>query len=201
MHRHVERELTRARLGAGATQAAASVRDVAERVINVVRRTPAGLDLNWCVDVPETLHARIDPDDLAEALGNLIENAAHYARSRIGVSAGRKGGEILVEIADDGPGIPQERVAEARTRGSRLDASSSGAGLGLAIVSEIMEAWEGSLSLQLGTPGLRACVRLQPLEAANDISAKDSTHQGDPRAPLRVPPFPNDEDATQARAQ
>jgi signal transduction histidine kinase len=51
MNRHVERELTRARLGTSGGQACADVQEVAERVIDVVRRTPAGQQLAWCVDI------------------------------------------------------------------------------------------------------------------------------------------------------
>ncbi len=89
MHRHIERELTRARLAPDTGLARANVRDVAERVINVVRRTPSGQHLTWSVDIPDDLVAPIDADDLAEALGNLVENAARHAQSRVGVEGGR----------------------------------------------------------------------------------------------------------------
>jgi signal transduction histidine kinase len=135
---------------------------VVERVINVIQRTPAGRVLTWCVDVPSALTGRIDPDDLAEALGNLVENAAHHAQSRVEVWGCRSRDHVLVTITDDGPGIPAQRIAEALTRGGRLDTSSSGAGLGLAIVSDIAEAWGACFSIEAGTPGLRASLRLRP---------------------------------------
>ena len=161
MHRHVERELNRARLDAGTAEARADVRDVAERVITVVRRTPCGRQLTWDVDVPPSLRARIDPDDLAEALGNLIENAAHHARSRIRIAGCSSDDHVLVTVVDDGPGIPAERVAEALTRGNRLDTLGSGAGLGLAIVSDIAEAWGAGLSVEPAAPGLQASLKLR----------------------------------------
>jgi signal transduction histidine kinase len=161
MHRHVERELTRARLGAGTLQARADVREVADRVVNVVRRTPAGRKLTWSVDMPDALFARVDPDDLAEAFGNLMENAAHHARTRIGVCGAKTDDHVLVRITDDGPGIAEEDIGQALARGGRLDTSGSGAGLGLAIVSDIAEAWGASFSLENATPGLRACLRLR----------------------------------------
>jgi len=161
MHRQVERELTRTRIAAGHGHLpAADVRQVAERVINVVRRTPCGQSVTWHIDVPRELGARIDADDLAEMLGNLIENAARHARSSVTVSATFDGDHVLVRIIDDGPGIPPERLAEALSRGGRLDSSGSGAGLGLAIVSDIAEAWGGSLSIEDAKPGVSACIRL-----------------------------------------
>jgi signal transduction histidine kinase len=161
MHRHVERELNRARLRAGAVQVSADVREVAERVINVVRRTACGRELAWDIDVSPSLRARIDPDDLAEALGNLLENAARHARSRVGVLACSSGDGVLIKIVDDGPGIPAERVAEALTRGKRLDTLGSGRGLGLAIVSDIAEAWGARLAIEPAAPGLQASLKLE----------------------------------------
>jgi signal transduction histidine kinase len=161
MHRHVERALMRARLAAGAFHTRAEVRTVAERVINVVRRTPTGRQLTWSIDVSGDLFARIDADDLAEVLGNLLENAARHARSCVGISGRRERDHVLVRITDDGPGIPAERVAEALARGVRLDASSSGAGLGLAIVSDIAETWGASFCFEHGGPGTKANLRLR----------------------------------------
>jgi signal transduction histidine kinase len=161
MHRHVERELTRTRLGAGTLQTNADVREIADRVVNVVRRTPAGRKLNWSVDVPHALLARVDPDDLAEAFGNLMENAAHHAQTRVGVWGAKMDDHVLVRITDDGPGIAAEHIGQALARGGRLDTSGSGAGLGLAIVSDIAEAWGATFSIEDAKPGLRACLRLR----------------------------------------
>jgi signal transduction histidine kinase len=161
MHRHVERELTRTRLGAGTLQASADVREVADRVVNVVRRTPAGRKLTWSVDVPGALLARVDPDDLAEAFGNLIENAAHHAQTRVAVWGARMDDHVVVRITDDGPGIAAEHIGQALARGGRLDSGGSGAGLGLAIVSDIAEAWGASFSIENAAPGLRASLTLR----------------------------------------
>jgi signal transduction histidine kinase len=161
MHRHIDRELTRARLAAGTAYARADVCEVAERVVNVVRRTPDGQRLDWSVDIPRDLLGRIDADDLAEALGNLIENAARHAQSRVRVSGGADGEHALVAVTDDGHGIPPDRLAEALRRGGRLDGSRSGTGLGLAIVSEIAEAWGAGFSLEDARPGVRAILRLR----------------------------------------
>jgi signal transduction histidine kinase len=159
MHRQVERELTRTRIAADPGHTRADVRQVAERVIDVVRRTPNGQNVTWEIDIPDYLAARIDADDLAELLGNLIENAARHAVLRVQISGTAHQDHVLVSIADDGPGIPAERRAEALRRGGRLDVSSSNTGLGLAIVSDIAEAWGATLSLEDAKPGLRANLR------------------------------------------
>jgi signal transduction histidine kinase len=67
--------------------------------------------------VPTDLYARIDADDLAEALGNLIENAAQQASTRIAVTGKRERDMIVVTVSDDGPGIPMARREAALRRG------------------------------------------------------------------------------------
>jgi len=154
MQRHVERELARARLATGSGQAVSNVSEVIGRVVSVVSRTPAGSALDWDIDVNKQAHAAIDPDDLAEALGNLLENAARHAQSRISVGTFSEDGRITIRIVDDGPGIPEDRIDRMPERGVRLDQSAGGAGLGLAIVQEIAETWDGTFRLRPMTPGL-----------------------------------------------
>ncbi|WP_306029238.1 HAMP domain-containing sensor histidine kinase [Stappia sp. MMSF_3263] len=171
MRRHVERELVRARIASGRAAADLSVgarpADVARSVVAVVARTPAGSRLDWRIDIPPLASLRIDPDDLAEALGNLAENAARHARSRVAftLEAEPGAGMAALVLRDDGPGMARERIAELVARGGRLDlvgsgaagtraesgrpgpGTGSGAGLGLAIVTDIAEAWGGRLSI------------------------------------------------------
>ncbi|GIK95937.1 MAG: histidine kinase [Alphaproteobacteria bacterium] len=156
MRRHVDRELARARMAAGAPNARAKVAEVAGRVTAVVARTPDGARLGWRVEIDPALVARIDPDDLAEALGNLLENAARHARSAVGISATGGAGRTGIVVRDDGPGIPPERLQDALARGGRVDESGGGAGLGLAIVQDIAEAWGGRLEIRTTASGLEA---------------------------------------------
>ena len=159
MRRHVERELARARLAAGDVRAEADVLAVAERVSGVVARTPAGARLLWDLDVPTESRAGIDADDLAEALGNLVENAARHAAGRVRIEAARSNGRLELAVVDDGPGIAEADRAAALARGGRLD-ERVGSGLGLAIVQDIAAAWGGTLRLEDAAPGLRAVLIL-----------------------------------------
>ncbi|MCB1494868.1 MAG: HAMP domain-containing histidine kinase [Bauldia sp.] len=156
MRRHVDRELARARTAAGTPDARADVAEVTRRVLAVITRTPNGARLDWTPDIPPGTTARIDADDLAEALGNLVENAARHARTAVAIGAEHKGDLTVITIADDGPGIPEERLGEALARGTRLDRMGDGAGLGLAIVRDIAEAWSGRFTLRNGENGLEA---------------------------------------------
>ncbi len=147
MRRHVERELARARLAGGGGDARADVAAVVDAVLGVIVRTPAGAALTWSADIPAGTVARIHPDDLAEALGNLVENAARHAESRVAVRCVGAGDGLAVEVVDDGPGIAAGRIDGLTARGARLDVHADGAGLGLAIVGDIAEAWGGRLTL------------------------------------------------------
>lgn len=160
MRRHVDRELARARLATGGGDAGARVGAVVDAVLAVLVRTPAGAALSWATEIDPELTARIDPDDLAEVLGNLLENAARHARRCVGVRATETGEEVIVTVEDDGPGIAEGAIETALARGGRLDQSGDGAGLGLAIVGDIAEAWGGRLSLASATTGTTATLML-----------------------------------------
>jgi signal transduction histidine kinase len=106
----------------------------------------------------EKHHAR-DRADLAEALGNLLDNASRHAVSRVRVTAypGPAGASIVIE--DDGKGIAPEARSNVLERGARLDQRGEGAGLGLAIVLDVLEAYGWRLVLDdsdLG--GLKATI-------------------------------------------
>ena len=159
MRRQVERSLSRARIGTATSSARADVGKIAGQVANVVGRTPNGLKLNWQIDVAPQITAPIDADDLAEVLGNLLENAAKHAHSRVMISARSELDCVSLEIIDDGVGIPPEQVTEAKTRGGRLDELKQGTGLGLAIVTEIVETWGGGFSIENNQPGMKAILR------------------------------------------
>ncbi|SFN57565.1 Signal transduction histidine kinase [Cohaesibacter marisflavi] len=116
---------------------------------------------------------RGEEQDLEEMIGNLVDNACKWASSRVVVSLTegleeaavkrpqkknanvRKWLSIIVE--DDGPGISEGKIDEALKRGKRLDESKPGSGLGLSIVTEIANLYQGTFSLERASlGGLRA---------------------------------------------
>ncbi len=160
IRRHVERELARARIAPGVGgPASCRVADVAARVVSVVARMPGGDRLAFGIEVPDGFEAPIDDGDLSEILGNLLENAARFARSSITVTASADAAGTLITIADDGPGIASADREAALARGARLD-ESGGTGLGLAITSDIVAAYGGTLTLGDAGPGLTVSIQL-----------------------------------------
>jgi signal transduction histidine kinase len=109
------------------------------------------------IEAPEDLPAsvRCDGKYLARALINVLRNAAKYARSRVALTIERSDGRTVINIDDDGPGVPpaeRQRLFEPFTRveGSR-GRDSGGVGLGLAIVKSIAE-WHGGQALITDSP-------------------------------------------------
>lgn len=160
MRQHVERELSKARRATSMRVARAHVPTAIDQVVRVVQMTPQGQNIEWHTEICEHVHANIDIDDLSEAIGNVIENAARHARHVLSIKCHLDASDVIIEVCDDGPGIPEERQAEALSRGGRLDERGSGAGLGLAIVQDILESYNGTLSLRNNNPGLCATLRV-----------------------------------------
>jgi two-component system sensor histidine kinase PhoQ len=96
--------------------------------------------------VPEDLTVRADERDLMEMLGNLLENAFKYTSTRIRVSGEKQDGLTLV-IEDDGPGIEAELREQVLNRGTRADEIQPGQGIGLAMVQELVAAYQGRLAI------------------------------------------------------
>ncbi len=159
MQRHVDRELVRARIDVGRRVARVpiSVRSVADRVVGTLRRTPKGEALRWSLSVPDNCQAAIDADDLAELVGNLLDNACKWASHQVCLTVDQDTAQTRIIVEDDGPGVPREKIGELGQRGIRLDERVQGSGQGLAIVSDIIAAYGGQLVISNKEPhGLRS---------------------------------------------
>ena len=122
--------------------------------------SPGGEQLSFKVDIADDLMASIDEGDLSEILGNLVENAVRYAKSEVRVDASATSGGVVIAVADDGPGIPEADRQSALSRGVQLDSKGGSSGLGLAIVSDIVEAYGGRLDMANANPGLVVTISL-----------------------------------------
>lgn len=159
MRRHVDRELARARIQTAGPASGAVPAEIAGKLIGVLRRTPAGAGLDWQLDAAPGLRARIDPGDLTEAMGALMENAMRHARSRVQITVRAEAPRLVIAIRDDGPGVAEAELASLTRRGLSLDPSGQGQGIGLAMVADITDAAQGELSLQNAQPGFLAELR------------------------------------------
>jgi signal transduction histidine kinase len=108
-----------------------------------------------------------DPTLLAQAVGNLIDNALKYAGEQGSVIVGIQysaDGAIEICVADDGPGIPETEKPKVAQRFYRGDASrgTPGVGLGLSLVQAVAKLHGGTLELTDNFPGLRARMLIEP---------------------------------------
>ena len=146
----LETELARARAAAAREtliHAEAAPFAVVERLVAVVERTAEGERLIFDVEIQADLRAPVSEDVLTEMLGALIENAARFARRQVRVRGVATPDGVRLSIDDDGPGMEEGRAEAALMRGGRLDEAGPGHGLGLAIVSDLIEASAGALVL------------------------------------------------------
>lgn len=168
--RLVTQLLDLSRVEAGASPLVVSDVDVAAFVADVVAEAAAGHpDAVFEADVAPGLRAAADRDRLHQVVANLLDNAARHGPDGRPVTvtarpSGQAGGLVL-EVADEGPGIPPDervRVFERFSRGSASGARSGGTGLGLAIASWATGLHGGDITV-LDTPsGCRIRVVIPP---------------------------------------
>ena len=163
MRRQIDYHLAHAR--AAASGATPGVRtSVAESVDGLKRtmdRLHADRGISITTEVDPAHAVRGQREDLDEMLGNLLDNACKWARTRVIVRSSLDAGSVVITVDDDGPGLdPAMREAVLR-RGVRADEAAPGSGLGLAIVRDLASVYGGSISLGTSAAGgLRATLRL-----------------------------------------
>ncbi len=162
MRRHIEHNLWRARL-AGAPPGVATpvaVAPVVNDLMFAFAHTYRERNLSQSIDVEAGAAFLGERDDLIELLGNVLDNAHRFARSRVAVSARRQGGRLSLSIVDDGPGLsPKDRGSEdSDTARGRAPQDK---GLGLVIAREIVETYGGTISFDpAGGSGLAVSIQL-----------------------------------------
>ena len=81
-------------------------------------------------------------EDMEEVIGNILENGCKYGKTRIRISIIKVSDvEVIIQISDDGEGLPTKKMNEVFARGFRLDEQTQGTGLGLNIVKDIVEVY------------------------------------------------------------
>jgi two-component system sensor histidine kinase PhoQ len=125
------------------------------------------------VNVEPGMQFRGDTGDFLELAGNLLDNACKWCDKKVRISvvpsAGAKSiaSGLVLSVSDDGPGIPQDAADALLQRGMRLDESTPGHGIGLAVVKEIAHSYGGQLAIKdskLG--GAEITVSIPPVTSA-----------------------------------
>lgn len=170
MREQVNHYLDRARIAARTNiiGAVAEVEPVIARLVRAMTRIHEDRGLDLAADVPDGLRFKGEQQDLEEIVGNLLDNACKWARSKVSVSvtvtrtpSDDEDGRFVIHIDDDGPGLSAEQRSEAVRRGRRLDETKPGSGLGLSIVTDLVGLYDGAVRLDRSPDGgLRAEIEL-----------------------------------------
>jgi signal transduction histidine kinase len=163
MRRQVDYHLAHARAAAsGATPGARCAVNVSvEGLVRTLQRLYAERGVAIHVDVPPRHSVRTQREDLDEMLGNLLDNACTWARSRVTVGSSEQGASVVISVDDDGPGLAAAMREKVLQRGVRADEAAPGSGFGLAIVCELAELYGGSIVLDASPlGGVRARLQL-----------------------------------------
>ncbi|MFM2257661.1 MAG: hypothetical protein RIQ28_1508 [Pseudomonadota bacterium] len=167
MRRQVDHHLARARAVGrrGHSHSRAEVWQSLESVERAVGRLYRHVRLDMAGS--KDLAVRVERQDLDEMLGNLVENAAKYGGGSVFVTVEDAGDMARILIEDDGRGIPEVERARIFDRGVRLDTSKPGTGLGMAIVRDVAEIYNGSIELDESEDMGGLLVRLELPKAAS----------------------------------
>ena len=138
---------------------------MADKLAASLRKVYADKRLELELDIAPDCRLVGDEGDLVEILGNLMDNACKWARENVHVRATEDRG-LLLTVEDDGPGVKQGDLQRLQRRGERLDESTVGHGLGLAIAQDIIRFYGGDIvfdrSPELGGLRVRVSLPSQP---------------------------------------
>lgn len=154
MQQLIERELRRARIaGEGPIGAYFIPATEIQPLLDTLQKIYHQKDLAIETNIPSDSILPFDREDMLELLGVLLDNACKWARVRVILTI-QTGDRLIVKIEDDGNGVSDTLIAQLTQRGTRLDESVSGHGLGLAIAQDIIDQYHGTMdfgrSNQLG---------------------------------------------------
>lgn len=163
MRRQVDHHLARSRVDVSRHRVIVPVpiSESADGIVRTLTHLYAERRLSFDVHVEPALAVLVAREDLDEIIGNVLDNACKWARTRCRLSAAAQDGRVALVIEDDGPGIPPEMRSQVLARGVRADEAVPGSGLGLSIVRDLTDAYGGRVRLDdspLG--GLRVTIEL-----------------------------------------
>ena len=163
MRRQIDYHLAHARASAsgGNPTARCHVLTSADALARTMQTIYAERHLAIDVHVSHDHFVKLQREDYEEMLGNLVDNACKWGKTRIEVRSSLDQEQVVTTVEDDGPGLDASLRETVLRRGVRADEAAPGSGLGLAIVADLAELYGGSIALgasPLG--GLRATLRL-----------------------------------------
>lgn len=156
---HLQRAAASGRTGLAVPQ---PLRPAVERTLKALAKVHADKRIETEVAIDPALRFRGDEGDLMELLGNVLDNACKWCRSRVRAHAALSEGQLALTVEDDGPGISDADAQRVLERGNRADQSVPGHGIGLAVTRDIVEAYGGRVVIARSALGGAAVTLLLP---------------------------------------
>ncbi len=125
-----------------------SLGEIIHKILGSLNKVYLNKEVTYQCDIEQDSYIHADKDDMYELLGNLLENAYKYCNSEVSIIVQTLKNNVEICIDDDGNGIPEHASNDVIKRGKRLDIQVEGQGLGLAIASDIIEAYQGEITVQ-----------------------------------------------------
>ncbi|MFH1018165.1 MAG: ATP-binding protein [Pseudomonadota bacterium] len=122
-------------------------RQTAQKVVSALSKVYREKSVVYDLGIDGSPSVSMDEGDLMEILGNLADNASKWAARTVRIEARIVSGRLVILVDDDGPGFPKEGREHLLGRGVRADRRMPGEGIGLAVVSEIVALYGGSMKL------------------------------------------------------
>lgn len=150
----IQRQLKRAVAISGAGwEQAVNIQPVAQKLRSAMLKVHRDKQLRLTVECEDGIRFGGDETDLMELLGNLFDNACKAAKSRVSFRASALGAYLDIRVDDDGPGIAPEHRQILLSRGKRLDSYREGQGIGMAVVADLVQAYQGQIEIGDATLG------------------------------------------------
>ena len=162
MNSIVEYQLQRAATaGASSIGKSIDVNSVCERMLSSLQKVYKDRDIQLEINIEKSLMFKGDEGDLMELLGNLLDNAFKWSRTSIRLIAQQQKNKLSICVCDDGPGFAEEKIESLLKRGVRADQTTPGHGIGLSIVGNIVDAYQGHMHINKSTMGgAEVCILL-----------------------------------------
>lgn len=148
----IEHQLKRAATGGTDTwKKQTPIKPVVDSILNAMKKVYRDKDIHFIANVPNKSYFLGDKTDLMELIGNIIDNACKACDAIVQIEVIEKQNTSMhmlsIKISDDGPGIPEESIKLLTQRGARLDTYEKGHGVGMAIVNDLVQSYQGMLKI------------------------------------------------------
>ena len=134
--------------GQSRLQAPVSLGEIIHKILNSLDKVYQSKNIRRQYEIVQDVFIHADEGDMYELLGNLLENAYKYCNKQVNIFVSSHSSNIEIYIDDDGNGIPEHSQNDIIKRGKRIDTQAEGQGLGLAIASDIIDAYLGKIQIE-----------------------------------------------------